>query len=364
MYQTSFTRIEGFGPLLRMLEAAGSHSLERVFRAEDIPLDLAFAQNEWIPSHSLMGLLERSARETGDELIGLRLGALMRPEDFGLWARYAVSAPDLRGMIERANRTFSYFESVNEFALDVTADLARWSYKVNGRTNIGRRHNSDRSLWPRLTGLRYYLGADWTPSRIECDYERPLHWRKLEEQFGAPIVFSSPANSIVFHKHLLDRPSIRKSVFAARITFSDLRRLAVGKAPRTSLEAAREVLRMRISEARLDIEGTAALLGTSRRTLQRKLSEGGLTFRDLLEQVRMERALALLVDSSASITEIAFEVGYDDATSFSRAFRRWNGCPPKSVRRTLRSRPPLRPLRGRLGERPPSCSNEQRGEFF
>ena len=77
---TSFTNVEGFRPLPTILEAAGSRSLERVYRAEGVPLNLAFSTYAWIPLRSLMGLMERSARETSDELFGLHLGELMRPE--------------------------------------------------------------------------------------------------------------------------------------------------------------------------------------------------------------------------------------------------------------------------------------------
>src|SRR5262249_13320087 len=153
--------------------------------------------------------------------------------------------------------------------------------------SFGRRHVADRALWPMLTALRYYLGADWAPVRIEFDYQRPLHWRRLEEVFGAPIVFDKSANALVFDSHLLDKPSMGIAALANQITFADLRRRSLREAPRTSVEAAREVIRVRMAEPNFDIESTALLLGTSRRTLQRQLSEERFTFRSLLEQVRM-----------------------------------------------------------------------------
>lgn len=84
MSQTTFTSMEGFGPLPALLEAAGgSRSLERVFNSEGIPLSFAFARDAWIPLRSLMGLMERSARETGNELFGFQLGESMRPVVIG-----------------------------------------------------------------------------------------------------------------------------------------------------------------------------------------------------------------------------------------------------------------------------------------
>jgi AraC-like DNA-binding protein len=201
---------------------------------------------------------------------------------------------------------------------------------------FGHRHVADRALQPMLTAMRYYLGPGWTPTLVECDYERPSHWRKLEELFGAPIMFNCSTNALVFPRSLLSQPSTREPALADRTTLADLRRMSLRRPPRTGVEAAREVIRARIAEPLDDIEGTAWLLGLSRRTLQRQLSDAGITYRDLLEQVRMERSLELLRDSSASITQIAFAVGYSDVTSLSRTFRRRLGEPPSSVKRVPR----------------------------
>lgn len=54
----------------------------------------------------------------------------------------------------------------------------------------------------------------------------------------------------------------------------------------------------------------------------------------------MERAFELISESPESITDIAFDLGYRDSTSFTRAFRRWNGYPPSQVRRADPSKVP------------------------
>lgn len=271
--RTSFTSGEGFGPLPALLEAAGgSRSLERVFQSEGVPLHLAFARDAWIPLRSLMGSMERSAQETGNEFFKLYLGESMRPEDFGLWARYGLSASDLRTMIERGIRTLPFHESVSEFGLDISGGLARWSYKIFEPISFGRRHNVDHALWPMLTAVRYYLGPDWTPVRVEIDYDRPLHWRRLEERFGASVVFGRPSNAIVFESHLLKSPAIHRSPLARQVTFADLERVASRRPPQTIPEAARALIRARLAETDTDIDGVARLLGISSRSLQRQLS--------------------------------------------------------------------------------------------
>ena len=71
----------------------------------------------------------------------------------------------------------------------------------------------------------------------------------------------------------------------------------------------------------------------SQRTLQRRLAEYDLTFSDLADQVRYDIAREMLAEASGlSITEIGFQLGYDDPGSFTRAFRRFAGMTPSSFR--------------------------------
>jgi AraC-like DNA-binding protein len=74
---------------------------------------------------------------------------------------------------------------------------------------------------------------------------------------------------------------------------------------------------------RLGEEDAARLIGTSRRTLVRRLAEAGLAFRPLLDGVLRERARGMLAAGALSREEMAAALGYTDATSFSRACRRW-----------------------------------------
>jgi len=337
MTVTAFTKSSGLGPLPKLLEAAGGpRMLTRVFQAEHLPISLASGEATWLPLHSLLGLFERSAAAAGDDLFGLRVGRAMQPEDFGLWVRYAMSAPSLGGMISRLRRALDHHQSGSEFDFQVSGRRASWSYRVTESVASGHRHHTDHALWPMLVALRRYAGTKWMPLRIECTYDRPQCWRRLEEEFGSPVSFGQPANAIVFDRALLDMPLRHPMPSEAHVTWSDIRRIVAERPPATILDAVRAVVRARMTEPLTDMEGTALVLAMSPRTLQRHLSEENRTFRDVLDEVRMERACELLQESSASVTEIAFSLGYDDATSFSRAFRRWAGHPPNTLRQARR----------------------------
>ena len=65
------------------------------------------------------------------------------------------------------------------------------------------------------------------------------------------------------------------------------------------------------------------------RTMQRHLGAWGVTFEQLLEDLRLHHALIGLQEERLSVTDVAFHLGYSDAAHFTRAFRRWTGTAPR-----------------------------------
>lgn len=80
------------------------------------------------------------------------------------------------------------------------------------------------------------------------------------------------------------------------------------------------------------IERVARALGCSRQTLYRRLKAEGLTFAQVLDDLRRRRALTLVRDPSLPVKEIAWRLGFSDPAAFSRAFKRWTGKSPQAFR--------------------------------
>lgn len=76
----------------------------------------------------------------------------------------------------------------------------------------------------------------------------------------------------------------------------------------------------------------AGRLGTSTRTLQRKLARRGISLRALVVESRLEIARVLLCKTELDVQEIAVRAGYSTHSSFARAFARWAGCSPRTFR--------------------------------
>ncbi|TVP88592.1 MAG: AraC family transcriptional regulator [Pseudomonadaceae bacterium] len=90
-----------------------------------------------------------------------------------------------------------------------------------------------------------------------------------------------------------------------------------------------------ISAGEVSEKAIAEPMKISPRHLRRKLNQHGTTYEQLVDEVRRDNALRLIADQSLSLTEIAYELGFLDPSSFTRAFRRWTDMSPTGYRRQL-----------------------------
>lgn len=82
------------------------------------------------------------------------------------------------------------------------------------------------------------------------------------------------------------------------------------------------------------LDDVANVLLVSTRSLRRKLEQENTSFRAIVDEERRQIALQLLTCSTMKLDELAMHLGYTDAASFTRAFRRWVGCSPGEYRKS------------------------------
>ena len=99
-------------------------------------------------------------------------------------------------------------------------------------------------------------------------------------------------------------------------------------ASQTITEQIHRVLKRTLAGRRPDIQLVARELGLSSRTLQRRLTDTGVTFQELVEKARRELAKHYLGRKTIELNEAAYLLGYEDANSFYRAFQAWEGTTP------------------------------------
>jgi AraC-like DNA-binding protein len=165
--------------------------------------------------------------------------------------------------------------------------------------------------------------------------------KALQAYFGCPIRIGATNNRLTLHRRDLDRLFISYNKELLEILTPVLDRSLDEQRSRSIPEMVKWILKRSLTGGRLDIRAVASELGMSDRTLQRRLTDEGTTFKQLLTQARHEQAREYLADPKLDIKEVAFLIGYEDQNSFYRAFRLWEGDTPSKWRSEyLGAKPP------------------------
>ena len=156
---------------------------------------------------------------------------------------------------------------------------------------------------------------------------------EVARALGAPLQRGSDLARVVYDRSAGDVPQRTADALVSTFLAAELQR-AIQRLRLAVTWQIDELIRENLSEG-LGMREAAKHLGLSERTLRRRLDEEGTSFRERLDHVRRGRALELLADHD--VQTVARQLGFVDARSFQRAFRRWTRMTPLEHKRRLRA---------------------------
>lgn len=285
--------------------------------------------------------LREVVREDDDELFGL----YARPVPRGLYARMLrlqTYCPTVRAALEEGAALYGLFDGAPPWRI-VTTDKAD-----EIRLTLRTERQSASVLYSHLMLLSLWHTASWlagiTLPLRDVLLPRACHDFTPESRF----LFGRAPRYGQAARLMLPRGSLTAAVMRRPDDTRDfLRRTLlamIGPGPQGSLETRlRRLLAASQPFAALKESAAAAALSMSRQTLAKRLATLGTSFQDIREELRRDRACALLSRSGLSFAEIAEQLGYSEPSAFQRAFKHWTGLPPGLYRRRIGAVPDGKP---------------------
>ena len=173
----------------------------------------------------------------------------------------------------------------------------------------------------RLSAARH-----WAPQRVRFEHGRGAPIARYEAAFECEVEFDADATEVVLDADALRTPMSAEDAHLAAIVreYAERRQRALGS--ETSANSVRRTLCEIMHLGDISLATVAGRLGTSERTLRRRLAAEGQSFQALVDEVRFDVTKAYLQRDDLSTEEIAVLVGFSDVSAFYRAFRRWYGA--------------------------------------
>ena len=274
---------------------------------------------------------------TDDQHLGVSIALHFEPAYVGLPAYAAMNAASFQMALVVLNRYFFLSFPGIEFQLlnpSGPGEANEASVRLRPKFPLGDlAYFGMSSALIGCNGLfKGILRAPQVATRGELTVRQPNGWSEIASRIGLPIRFNASENRPIFSSALLGLPLPGADPINHRRLLKLCEKLALDADCETTL--ANRVLSLLETEGNFGapLSKTAAQLGLSPRSLRRELGETGTSYRILMEQVRERRARQLLAGSTRSIQAIAYELGYEAPSNFSRSFKRWTGFSPKEYR--------------------------------
>mgnify|MGYP001826463115 CR=1 FL=1 len=302
---------------------------DRLLRTHRLSPELVNNQDGLITAYQLWTFAGDAAQREGLAELGMLAGQVPVVEhgDFGKMVYQAITLHD-------AIQTFCQNAKIEYSRADfyLTQDEQQaWFCRgpIDGDDPMQRQQVELYVLIMMIDTIRLGAGREWQPATLYLQNHDQKRLADVPLFQNANTRFGCKATAIGFPLELLSKP-LQGDI--AAFTKPENGREDITQAPDFG-NSLRRALKNYMPFTSLSLDITAEIIGIKPRTLQRYLKKSGVTYQEIIEQLRYETALPLLHDTQQNILEIALELGYSDAAHFSRAFRRWAGMSPREYRR-------------------------------
>jgi len=267
--------------------------------------------------------------------VNILLGDSIKPNDYGLYGCTLLCSKGLKAALKFAIRYHN-----------LTTKTVCMTLHVDEKSDFSYIRFEDLLLTPDLVQFNVELQCIIVLSlarecldnnvfyfdQLRFSFDRPKHYHLYDEYFQCPISYNNSHNEFVLtnDKLLLNIP--RSNPFAMPLLLDQCDMVL------NSISTKNEFL-ISIHEwvaanmhKEINSQELADYLCITPRTLRRKLAVQGTSFRDIVQGLRCEAAKKLLLETQLTIEDIAYSIGFNDASNFGAAFKKWTGLAPSSVR--------------------------------
>jgi AraC-like DNA-binding protein len=311
-------------------------ALLEVVRSDGVASDALFehARNAWrgtgLPD--FVQLCDSGLQLTGDPELGIKFGGRLDLTSHGILGYALMSSRTVEQALQRLIRYIGlaappiHFEQAMQGSRCLLVchaepelapqqfyiDAVLVSVIVSAHTLLGARVAREAELW--LTG------------------PAPAHARRYETVAGVAVSFERPHNAVTMPRRYLDAPVLSAEPAMAELCRRQCEKLLANMRDRRGLAGRIREQLLRAPGHFPDIDRIAKQYGLSQRTLRRRLTDEGTSYRTLLDEVRLELARTYLTSTGLPVAEIAALLGYDDPANFRRAFKRMQRQSPVDYR--------------------------------
>lgn len=285
-----------------------------------------------IPVDKVGRLLQNSVRLSGNESFGLCMASSRLLSNLGPVGLLIRDQPTLRDSLNILVRHQALLNS--SLALSIQEEgnyVIIREILLAGDAGDSTRQRVELALGVMVQVIRQLIGRDWQPRRVSLEHAAPKNLVMHTKILGSIIDFNQEQNFIVCAKSDLGK----SNRFSDPSMIRYIEKLIIHEAQIGAsgiFDEVRRTITLLLPSGRCTIEQVSECLGVIPRTIQRRLSERGQTFSSVLNDVRIQLASRYVFESTRSLSEVSYLLGFSAASSFSRWHQMQFNCSAKEAR--------------------------------
>ena len=302
---------------------------------ESLPVPFSTIDSvEAVPADQFFHLHEIVDQKLGPGF-SVRVGQEMKIEDYGVLGLSWRTCSRVGEIFERSERYFKLLSNTYVFQVRKKDDFSV-VYLHREPHRRGLELSNEATLSATVVVLRAMSDTEISPTQVTFKHSAPTDLSSYNKAFNCTVLFNQQHYSITyttndFHTRTAKADASINQFLVQRVEEETNGLQVAGNKLVFDVE---ELIKDALPSGIPSIHHIGDHIGMSNRTLTRRLSEAGVSFRDLIKKTQEEVSKSLLSHSTRSIAEIAFETGFSEQSAFNRAFKRWTGLSPVEFRKS------------------------------
>lgn len=303
---------------------------------KDYPIPIAsIKEREAVLADNFFALHEMLDQRLGPGF-SVRVGQQMKMDDYGVLGLSWKTCSKAGEIFERCERYFQLLSNTYVFRVENEGEFSKiYLFREPHRRGIGL--SNEATFSATIVVLQAMTELDIAPVSVSFKHQAPKDLSSHDAAFKCPILFNQSHNFMVYKTLDLETRTAKADISINKFLVERVEEKVKG-IEISSIKIASDVEKLIKDALPSGIPSILQIgkhIGMSSRTLTRRLSENGITFRDLIKQTQENTSKELLKQSTYSVSEIAFQIGFSEQSAFSRSFKRWTGQSPLEYRRSI-----------------------------
>jgi AraC-like DNA-binding protein len=287
-----------------------------------------------LPVPNQIDILNRAAVALGDDFLGFHMALGYDLREIGLVYYIMASSQDLSDALSKLER---YSAVVNQgvrisFGRDGPATVSLNYVNVDRHSD---RHQVEFWMVSLMRICRKVTDTRLAAARLKFRHQREATSPEFKTFFGSDVEFGADGDTMTFAPQAVSLPVVGHDTFLnglLRQYADDALSPPPTLSPPTLRGDIEKIMPELLPHGGATADAVARKLGMSARTLSRKLRQEGISYPEILDDLRSCLARTYISDHRLPVSEVAWLLGYREVSSLTHAFKRWTGMTPRQFR--------------------------------